>query len=97
MDRSICASLSHTHTWYEVGMLKVFEYIAYTEQGENYGTMIIDGVYYAVIHLCRVILSRTVEPSRRQFFPGEYLVISTSTFVSRVSIDDCVSPSMLRF
>ena len=23
MDRSICASLSHTHYWYEVGMLKV--------------------------------------------------------------------------
>ena len=78
-------------------MLKAFEYIAYTEQGENYGTMILDGVYYAVIHFCRVILSRMVEPSRIQSFPGEYLVISTSTFVSKVSIDACVSPSMLRF
>ena len=23
MDQSICASLSHTHYWYEVGVLKV--------------------------------------------------------------------------
>ena len=62
MDQLICASLSYTHTWYGVGMLKVFEYIAYTEQGENYGTMILDGVYYAVIHFCKVIVSRMVEP-----------------------------------
>ena len=82
MDQLICASLSHTHTWYGVGMLKVFEYIAYTEQGENYGTMILDGVYYAVIHFCRIILSRMVEPSRSQSFPGEYLVISTSVLSS---------------
>ena len=27
MDRLICASLSHTHYWYEVGMLKVQAYI----------------------------------------------------------------------
>ena len=46
--------------------------------------MILDGAYYAVIHFCRVILSRMVEPFRSQSFPGEYLVISTSTFVSRV-------------
>ena len=24
MDQLICASLSHTHCWYEVGMLKVW-------------------------------------------------------------------------
>ena len=59
--------------------------------------MILDGVYYAVIHFCRVILSRMVEPSRSQSFPEEYLVISTRTFVSKVSIDACVSPSTLRF
>ena len=26
MDQLICASLSHTHNWYEVGMLKVPAY-----------------------------------------------------------------------
>ena len=46
--------------------------------------MILDGAYYAVIHFCRVILLRMVEPFRSQSFPGEYLVIPTSTFVSRV-------------
>ena len=39
--------------------------IAYIEQGENHGTtMILDGVSYsAFIHLCRVILSRMMNPS----------------------------------
>ena len=27
MDQLICASLSHTHYWYEVGMLKVPAYV----------------------------------------------------------------------
>ena len=29
MDQSICASLSHTHYWYELGMLKVPVFVCY--------------------------------------------------------------------
>ena len=35
MDQLICASLSHTHYWYEVGMLKV-PYSATTSGGTVY-------------------------------------------------------------
>ena len=36
MDQLIFASLSHTHYWYEVGMLKVPAIIVYThEPGRN--------------------------------------------------------------
>ena len=44
MDQLICASLSHTHCWYEVGMLKVpaVQYYNYTavivEWGCNYSS-----------------------------------------------------------
>ena len=31
MDQLKCASLSHTHCWYEVGMLKVY-YVQYRRQ-----------------------------------------------------------------
>ena len=31
-------------------------YIDYTESGENYGTMILDGVCYSDVHFGRVIL-----------------------------------------
>ena len=47
----------------------IFGYIAYTEQGDNHGTMILDGVSHSAIHFGRVILSRIyimVEPSRSQ-------------------------------
>ena len=47
--------------------------------------MIVDGVYYPVIHFCRVILSRMVVPFCIQSFLAfsyEYRVIFTSTFVS---------------
>ena len=46
----------------------LFGYIVYTEQGENHGTMILDGVCHSAIHFGRVILSRMVEPSRSQSF-----------------------------
>ena len=32
MDQLICASLSHTHNWYEVGMLKVPAYSMWGEK-----------------------------------------------------------------
>ena len=34
MDQLIFASLSHTHYWYEVGMLKVPEYVLYLHSTE---------------------------------------------------------------
>ena len=37
--------------------------------------MILDGICYPVIHLCRVILSRNIEPSRIQSFLDEYCLI----------------------
>ena len=58
---------------------RMFEYIVYTEQEENLGTMVHDGIYNPVIHLCRVILPRMIEP---------YIVVSlylTSTFLPRNS------------
>ena len=55
-------------------MLNLFEYIAYTEQKENHITMILDGVFYSVLHFCRVILSRMVEPSCSQSFLDEYCI-----------------------
>ena len=33
MDQLICASLSHTHYWYEVGMLKV-PVVCYIDSGK---------------------------------------------------------------
>ena len=47
---------------------RIFGYITYTEQGDNHGTMILDGVFTPPIHFGRVILSRMVEPPRRQSF-----------------------------
>ena len=48
--------------------------------------MILDAVCYPVIHFCRVILSRMIEPSYSQYFIDEfwsYLASTlTSTFVS---------------
>ena len=32
MDQLVCASLSRTHYWYEVGMLKVSEHVRYRQQ-----------------------------------------------------------------
>ena len=43
---------------------KVFGYIAYTEQGENHGSVILDGVCHSAIYFGRVILSSMVEPFR---------------------------------
>ena len=57
----------------------IIEYIACTEQGENHGTMILDGVCYPVTHLCRVILSRMVELSYGQSVSGR---LSTSVVSS---------------
>ena len=65
---------------------RVFEYIAYIEQRENHGTMILDGVCYSDIHVGRVILYVWGSPpvgSLFWSFPGKYLVISTNTFFSR--------------
>ena len=36
----------------------VLRYIAYTEQGEIHGTVILDGGCYSAIQFCRVILPR---------------------------------------
>ena len=41
---------------------RVIKCIVHTEQGENYGTMILDGVCHSSIHFGRVILSRMVDP-----------------------------------
>ena len=53
----------------------VFEHIAHTEQRENHGTIILDGVCYSVIHFYRVILSRMVESSSSQTSLDEYCLI----------------------
>ena len=65
---------------------RVFEYIAYTEQREDHETMILDGVCYSDIHFGRVMLyvwGNSQVVSIFWSFPGQYLVISTSIFVSR--------------
>ena len=36
MEQSICTSLSHTHYWYEVGMLKVSAFYIELELLESY-------------------------------------------------------------
>ena len=64
----------------------LFEYIDYTEQRENNETMIVDGVCYSDIHFSRVIpyvWGKSSVVSLFWYFPGEYLVISTSSSVSR--------------
>ena len=72
---------------------KACEYIAYTEQGENHGTMNPDGVCYPVIHFCRVILSRMVEPFCSQYFMILSWGVSCymSTFISKC-LQTSVSP-----
>ena len=35
MDQLICAPLSHTHYWYEVGMLKVPTYVSHQDQASH--------------------------------------------------------------
>ena len=35
MDQFICASFSHTHYWYEVGMLKVSVFISYKDSTQH--------------------------------------------------------------
>ena len=65
----------------------LFGYIVYTEQVENHGTIILEGVCRSAIHFGRVILSRTVEPSRSQYFV--WRVPLSGTFVR------CVSPNVM--
>ena len=46
-----------------------FGYIAYTEQRENHGTMILDGACYSIIiQFCKVISSCMVEASCSRSF-----------------------------
>ena len=55
--------------------------------------MILDGVYYHVIHFCRVILYVWCSPLVFSQSPDECLVTSTSTFVSgRISTSSVSSP-----
>ena len=81
-----------------VASYAVFEYIAYTEQGENHGTMVLEGGCYFAIQFCRVISSRMAEPSCRQSSLDEYRLFwsyLTSTLYQyyrlRASPDACVS------
>ena len=59
MDQLICASLSHTHYWYEVGMLKVSA--VWEDEGRRLRTYYIPGstsrIKYLVLHLtCNIKL-----------------------------------------
>ena len=51
MTQLICASLSHTHYWYEVGMLKVPAATAY-----NMGLYLVCSIYYSTILFCLLLL-----------------------------------------
>ena len=60
MDQLICASLSHIHYWYEVGMFKVpadchlidVWYFPFIKLEPKYGTTI----YYVIAMLLRMVL-----------------------------------------
>ena len=69
--------------------------IAYTEQGKNNGTVILDGVCYSGLQFCRVILSRMIELSCSQSFLDEYCLICRVPSSPGVYRRPCVSPSML--
>ena len=60
--------VTYSRVW--INRIRLFGYIAYTEQKrENHGTMILDGACYSVIiQLCRVISSRMIENSCGGFF-----------------------------
>ena len=72
-------------------------FIAYTEQGENNGTVILDGVCYSGLQFCRVILSRITELSCSRSFLDEYCLICRVPSSPGVYRRPCVSPSMLRY
>ena len=59
MDRLICASLSHTHYWYEVGMLKVKHVKGLSGTVWSYGS-----TGYMVANPARGQLNR-----EKQYFP----------------------------
>ena len=80
---------------HSITKLNLFEYIAYTEQGENNGTMILDGVCHSAIHFGWVILSRMVELSCSQPFIEEYCLICRVPSSPGVYRRPCVSTSML--
>ena len=56
---------------------RVFEDLAYTEQGENHETMILDGVCYSAIRFGRVILYVWRSP----FINSIFLVLSDKSLV----------------
>ena len=61
--------------------------IAYTEQRENHGYMILMGLVTPFIQFCRVVSSGMVEPSRSQYFMRRVpWVVLTS---------HCVSPDIM--
>ena len=64
--------------------------IAYTEQGENHGTMIVDGVCYFAIHFGRVILYEWRSPLIVKSFLASTLLLKY--FRLRASTDACASP-----
>ena len=72
-------------------------YIAYTEQKENHGSMILHGASYSAdIVLCRIISSDMVEPSCSPSSFDEYCLICRVFSSLGVSRRPCVSSSMLR-
>ena len=73
---------------------RVLRYIAYTEQREYHGTMILDGVCYSTLHFGRVILSRIGKPTRSQSFIDEYCLICRVLSSPGVYRRPCVSASI---
>ena len=66
--------------------------IAYTEQRENHGSMILDGVcYFTLIQFCRVTLSRMIEPYHSQSFFDEFCLVRRVFLSLGVYRRPCVS------
>ena len=53
--------------------MRILEYIAYAKQGENHGTMILDGVCYSGILFGRAIIYGRRSPPEVSLFTDAYL------------------------
>ena len=53
MDQLICASLSHTHYWYEVRMLKVMANTFISVEGSRY-YLLMHAAFFSAMIVCEV-------------------------------------------